>query len=285
MAAEPCGINNSRGDCEQQCQPVGNQYQCLCLNGSYLGPDLHSCFPPDVECNCKHGVCRGGGVCECVVGWKGETCAEASCHVQDECSGNGHCVRPGVCACNIRWGGPACNEDLCADIRICKDCTKQVGCGWCDDQQRCIAGSGEGPRSDQCRSWFYYACRGAVVSLRENPTNFSSVTILDCSRKCRDYKNLRTQGFGSYQYCSEYKRLCVKYASCFERAGDRITWREDKCRFGVVGLTKEMESVMAQSVANRSSRQAAENHCVGKIRYVHLISCRVCVTAVIENIN
>jgi hypothetical protein len=81
-------------------------------------------------------------------------------------------------------------------------------------------------------------------------------------RKCR------VQGFGSYRNCSEYKRLCVNYANCFERAGDRITWKEDNCRFGVVGLTKEIESTMAQSVADRRPRQAAENHCVNQIRCV-----------------
>lgn len=252
-AARPCTKNDGRGDCEYQCQPFGNQYQCLCDEGYYLGLDRHSCFRTGVKCNCKHGVCRGGGVCECIIGWKGKTCAEARCHLQNECSANGECVTPGVCACKTGWGGPACNVDLCTVNRGCESCTKQIGCGWCDDQQICVAGSGAGPRNRQCRSWVYYRCKGAVGSLWTSQPNVNKLSLLDCGRKCRDFRNLQTQGLGSFEFCSEFSRVCEKYANCFERSGDQITWREDNCRFGVMGLQNEMTSLVAQSVTKRGS--------------------------------
>lgn len=266
-AAKPCTKNDGRGDCQHQCQPTGNRYLCLCEEGYYLGQDSHSCFMSGVKCKCKHGVCRGGGVCECVVGWKGKTCAIAHCYLQNECSGNGHCVAPGTCACKIGWGGPACNVDLCTVKRTCDSCTKQIGCGWCNDQQKCVAGSGEGPKYGRCRSWIYYTCLMAVNSLQISQSQAKALSVLECARKCMDFKKQRTQGLGSYQFCSDYATVCGKYASCFEQSGNRITWKEDKCRFGVMELQKESY----RPNENRIRRQLRQSQCESSPRCPHFV--------------
>ena len=191
-------------------------------------------------------------MCECVIGWKGKTCTEAQCHLQNECSGNGDCLSPGVCACKTGWGGPACNVDLCTVNRGCDVCTKQIGCGWCDDQQRCVAGSGYGSRNTQCRSWVYYGCQGAVVSFLDELTNSDEFSLLHCVRKnCQDYNIPRTQGPGSYKFCNKSATICAKYASCFDILGDKVSWNENNCRFGMMGVQHEELSQLGLSITKR----------------------------------
>lgn len=179
-------------------------------------------------------MCRGSQ-CQCLFGWKGEKCDVPACYYLADCSGNGLCVSPGKCSCKSGWGGPACNVDICSQHKFCDVCSEQVGCGWCEGSKTCMAGTGYGPLKQQCRSWWYYYCFGAVVDLTESPACTDQLTMIDCSKNCINNNDLQTKGPGSHDYCSRYSSACLKYTQCYTRVSGCLTWNEENCRFGLLG--------------------------------------------------
>ena len=233
---DPCDKNHGKGDCEYYCVSFNNIYQCWCdgHSGILLAADGHSCIHIDNidKCECVNGACGGGGACKCFIGWKGLTCAQPSCRLNDDCSGNGDCIAPDICACKPGFGGPACNVDFCSHYRSCYSCTIHTGCGWCDEEQRCSAGNGYGPALSGCHSWFYYYCH-ATVDDAQSPQHCSlHITLSQCKNDCLGRTFLRTRGPSSYEYCYKYVEACKRYAKCYSRTPTCLKWNETECRFG-----------------------------------------------------
>lgn len=42
----------------------------------------------------------------------------------------------------------------------CSDCTKDVNCGWCSFESKCVIGEPEGPKHVACDFYDYNICRG-----------------------------------------------------------------------------------------------------------------------------
>ena len=251
-SSDPCEGNGGRGSCQKVCETLNSaygSYRCRCSIGEILAPNKHTCYRPDrpIDCsgNCSgHGICLGNGLCDCDKGWFGSSCSDPTCYRMARCSGHGDCVAPEVCSCHVGWTGPACSVDLCSVHRTCSSCTSTLGCGWCDSDRRCMAGSGNGPdgavgRHD-CRTWLYYGCMVAVDASTPACTKAScsdQISSRDCNERCIDSQTPRLSGRGSLSYCDRLQKACRNYATCFsyQSVGANYcpTWNEAKCPLGV----------------------------------------------------
>jgi len=96
--------------------------------------------------------------------------------------------------CDLWW--PTCSDpDTCLDHENCFSCTKQLGCGWCDNRE-CLPGSYQGPLDSSCQQWNF----GKNSSCAVNCTQF-----VDCY-SCTIYSNGTTNPCG----------WCNSTSSCME---------------------------------------------------------------------
>ena len=51
-------------------------------------------------------------------------------------------------------------SDDCLDLTNCAACTKNIKCGWCAMEERCIAGDNIGPLYTMCNFYNYLYCAG-----------------------------------------------------------------------------------------------------------------------------
>ncbi|CBY39807.1 unnamed protein product, partial [Oikopleura dioica] len=68
------------------------------------------------DCSAQGGNCLQGGICECKKGWKGSSCAKASCF--PPCENGGRCISPDNCSCKENWSGKTC-EKYGPSAKIC----------------------------------------------------------------------------------------------------------------------------------------------------------------------
>ncbi|XP_065832505.1 uncharacterized protein [Oscarella lobularis] len=231
-AIHPCE-KDGRGTCQKYCDFRDNKYTCYCDKEEVLAPNEHTCIPKNGVSGCSNncsgnGACIGPKVCNCRIGWEGDACQDPVCSHVAGCSGHGLCVSPDVCACDAGWGGPACSVDQCSIYRSCSSCTATVGCGWCDDLRRCVAGFGSGASSLSCPSWRYYDCR--TVSASKTTTCSAHSKNVDCAG-CQLVTPFKPSGPGSLQYCFDFRGSCDRYAECFT-VGDCPSWNETACPLG-----------------------------------------------------
>jgi len=95
------------------CSGHGNCVQglCRCVAGWTGATCAVEARCPD-ECNSPSGRCVAGR-CICEEGFVGASCAERAC--ANGCWGHGACVR-GVCACSIGWQGEECDVRLTSQL-------------------------------------------------------------------------------------------------------------------------------------------------------------------------
>ncbi|XP_078692159.1 uncharacterized protein LOC144922351 [Branchiostoma floridae x Branchiostoma belcheri] len=105
----------------------------------------------------NHGRCEGQ-TCVCQRGWEKEDCSRHNCRDRNDCGEFGTCVGPNICRCRNGWQGRACTVSYCNRFTSCKSCTREVGCGWCEERQSCESGLYRGPDVFPCKSWFYHSC-------------------------------------------------------------------------------------------------------------------------------
>ncbi|XP_019614636.1 PREDICTED: protein bark beetle-like [Branchiostoma belcheri] len=125
-----------------------------------------------------HGRCEGE-TCICGRGWEGEDCSKFTCKDRNFCGEFGTCVGPNICRCRNGWQGRACTVSYCNRFTNCRTCTREVGCGWCEERQSCDSGLYRGPDVSPCMtSWFYNSC--FTVGKRDKCS--SQIEVLDCEQ-------------------------------------------------------------------------------------------------------
>ncbi|KAI8487041.1 hypothetical protein Bbelb_353010, partial [Branchiostoma belcheri] len=159
-----------------------------------------------------HGRCEGE-TCICGRGWEGEDCSKFTCNDRNSCGEFGTCVGPNICRCRNGWQGRACTVSYCNRFTNCRTCTREVGCGWCEERQSCDSGLYRGPDVSPCTtSWFYHSC----------------FTVLDCEQwQCNP--SLPTTTVESCLRCQDVE-------NCFKKLEEGYckVWNEDQCPKGFI---------------------------------------------------
>lgn len=168
------------------------------------------------HCNNK-GKCVGA-TCLCDPGWEGEYCSIFHCREVANCSSSGSCVGPNICSCEDGWEGDNCAKSICSRYLSCSQCTKQIGCGWCDSSAKCLPG--ESRRAYiPCQDWFYRHCLSFP-----NHNCSSEIKSLNCNKEACKHPPANKIG-----ECRE----CEYMEECFDRTvSGCLVVNETKCFFG-----------------------------------------------------
>ena len=155
------------------------------------------------------------------------------------------------------WTGSACSVNVCPHFSSCSSCTSTSGCGWCETQQRCMSGTGNGPEDSdqQCPAWFFHHCVTMALDNIANPFSIE-IYFLDCKETCND-ESVQDRGNsvevpGSERWCSRWTRACTNFEKCFNvtRGGQCtkdgqsetcVVPSEDKCPGGVSPIASDTE--------------------------------------------
>ncbi|KAI8507318.1 hypothetical protein Bbelb_146980 [Branchiostoma belcheri] len=120
--------------------------------------------------------------------------------------------------------GRACTVSYCNRFTSCRSCTREVGCGWCEERQSCESGLYRGPDVTPCRTWFYHSC--FTVGKRDQCS--SQIEVLDCEQwQCNT--SLSTTTVESCLRCQDVK-------GCFKDLAEDYchVWNEDQCPKGFI---------------------------------------------------
>ncbi|XP_078598874.1 uncharacterized protein LOC144874520 [Branchiostoma floridae x Branchiostoma japonicum] len=170
-----------------------------------------------------HGLCEGR-TCICGRGWEGEDCSTFTCKDRNFCGEFGTCVGPNICRCRNGWQGRACTVSYCNRFTSCTSCTREVGCGWCEQRQSCESGLYRGPDVLPCMSWFYHSC----FTVGERDRCSSQIEVMDCEQwQCNP--SLSTTTVESCLRCRDIE-------GCFKDLGEDhcSVWNEDQCPKGFI---------------------------------------------------
>ncbi|KAI8506513.1 hypothetical protein Bbelb_159400, partial [Branchiostoma belcheri] len=170
-----------------------------------------------------HGSCEGQ-TCVCQRGWEKHDCSQYNCRERNDCGEYGTCVGPNICRCRNGWQGRACTVSYCNRFTSCKSCTREVGCGWCEERQSCESGLYRGPDVFPCKSWFYHGC--FTVGQRNRCSE--NIEIVDCeSKQCN--KALSSTTVESCLRCQDME-------ACFRTSNEDYcnVWNEDRCPKGFI---------------------------------------------------
>lgn len=122
--------------------------------------------------------------------------------------------------------GSACTIETCLQRTTCTSCTAIHGCGWCETEQKCVAGTGFGPVTTDttCPAWFFYYC--VTIASRINNSDlavaspFSShIPVIDCGSRINQamvYRGESLQVPGSSVWCDRHQRACQNFYRCFD---------------------------------------------------------------------
>ncbi|XP_035690546.1 uncharacterized protein LOC118425665 isoform X2 [Branchiostoma floridae] len=172
-----------------------------------------------------HGLCEGR-TCICGRGWEGKDCSKFNCKDRNDCNTEerGICVGPNICRCRHGWQGRACTVSYCNRFTSCKSCTREVGCGWCEQRQSCESGQYSKPDVFGCVSWFYHSC--FTVGKRDQCS--SQIEVMDCE-KIQCNPSLSTTTVESCLRCRDIE-------GCFKDLGEEYcsVWNEDQCPKGFI---------------------------------------------------
>ncbi|CAH1231914.1 TNXB [Branchiostoma lanceolatum] len=170
-----------------------------------------------------HGLCEGR-TCICGRGWEGKNCSQFHCKDRNYCGEFGTCVGPNVCRCRNGWQGRACTVSYCNRFTSCRSCSREVGCGWCEERQRCESGLYGGPDVSPCNMWFYHSC--FTVDKRDRCSG--QIEVMDCEQwQCNP--SLSTTTVESCLRCQDIE-------GCFKELGEDYcnVWNEDQCPKGFI---------------------------------------------------
>ncbi|XP_019620139.1 PREDICTED: uncharacterized protein LOC109466754 [Branchiostoma belcheri] len=217
------GLENATTNCKSYLRDSQEAVQDVSCNSFFP----YICKKPIVEeCpnSCSHhGRCEGR-TCICGRGWEGEDCSKFSCKDRNYCGEFGTCVGPNICRCRNGWQGRACTVSYCNRFTSCRSCTREVGCGWCEERQSCESGLYRGPDVLPCMTWFYHSC--FTVGKRDQCS--SQIEVLDCEQwQCNT--SLSTTTVESCLRCQDVK-------GCFKDLGEDYchVWNEDQCPKGFI---------------------------------------------------
>lgn len=87
------------------------------------------------------------------------TCVENSscvwCSIKNKCV-VGDANGPNDNTCGNSFIHLRCPMDSCDSIRNCKECLKNMGCGWCKSQTKCVAGDANKPKKGVCINGYFH---------------------------------------------------------------------------------------------------------------------------------
>ncbi|KAI7800770.1 DeltaC [Triplophysa rosa] len=181
------------------CDAAGKRICLLGWKGEYCAEPI--CSP---GCSEEHGYCDAPGECKCRLGWQGPLCDE--CQRYPGCL-HGTCSQPWQCTCKEGWGGLFCNQDLnfCTNHKPCRNdatCTN----------------TGQGSYTCTCKPGFSGTnCEIETNECDSNPCKNGG----SCNDLVNDYSCTCPQGFYgknceiSAMTCSD--KPCFNGGTCLEK--------------------------------------------------------------------